>query len=132
MSEQRIGAVVIAILGLLLLGRMLIIHTVLAPIPPGTWPSAEVVAEAERIQCYFRGVLVAIGVLGIVAVVAAAAVFLGKAWGRWLCIAVASGVLIEVASELATMTNTWKDYLGEILLAVASFYFFRRSQKRAL
>ena len=126
MNSNRWFSIFVAVFGGLFLFRVLIIAPALAPIPPGSWPPPEQVAEAESAQ-HFLAVILAINLgFSVIAFVAAIGIFLRKNWAVWLWVATCVALLLTISVEMLTFSLGWSEYLGELLIALGSLFFYGR------
>jgi len=126
MNSDRWFAIFIAVFGGMLLFRVLVIAPALAPIPPGSWPPPEQVAEAEAAQ-HFLAIILAINLgFSVTAFVSAAGLFLRKNWAVWLWVGTCVVILLTISVEALTLSQEWSDYLAEFLIASSSLLYYRR------
>ena len=132
MKTERWFAIYVVLSGVFFLARAFMLSAALTPILPGSWPSPEVVAQAEEVQ-RFLSVMVAVNVsFGVAAVVAGAGLFLLKPWAHRLWLVVCAFLLIVAA--LATMGTEvpWHEYVPELILVVVSFTVLWKRPSRSL
>lgn len=126
MNSDRWFAIFIAVFGGMFLFRVLVIAPALAPIPPGSWPPPEQVAEAEAAQ-HFLAIILAINLgFSVTAFVSAAGLFLRKNWAVWLWVGTCVVILLTISVEALTLSQEWSDYLAEFLIASSSLLYYRR------
>lgn len=124
MNNDRWFAVFVAVFSGIFLFRVLIIAPSLAPIPPGSWPPPEQVAEAESAQ-HFLAIILAIN-LGFsgAGFVSAAGIFLRKNWAVWLWGGTCVALLLTILVEMLILSQGWSEYLAEFLIALGSLLFY--------
>lgn len=126
MNSDRWFAIFIAVFGGMFLFRVLVIAPVLAPIPPGSWPPPEQVAEAEAAQ-HFLAIILAINLgFSVTAFVSAAGLFLRKNWAVWPWVGTCVVILLKISVEALTLSQEWSDYLAEFLIASSSLLYYRQ------
>lgn len=120
MKTERWFPIYVVVSGVFFLARALIVSPALTPIPPGSWPPPEVVAQAEEAR-RFLSVIVAVDVLfGVAALMAGAGLFFLKPWARWLWL-VACAFLLIIATLATIETEVpWHEYIVELILVVVS------------
>lgn len=126
MNSDRWFSIFVAVFGGIFLFRVLIIAPALAPIPPGSWPPPEQVAEAESAQ-HFLAIILAINLgFSVTAFVSAVGIFLRKNWAVWLWVGTCVTLLLTISVEMLTLSLGWSEYLAEFLIAFGSLFFYRR------
>lgn len=126
MNSDRWFSVLIAVFGFIFLFRCLIIAPALVPIPPGSWPPPELVAEAESAQRLLTIALAINLVFSVTAFVSAVGIFLGRNWAAWLWVGTCVALLLTISIEMLALSLEWWEYLSEFLIAIGSLLHYRR------